>query len=122
MKHPPINLSNKLMKADGSFKKTIDMKIFFLSFKTVVSAIRLDRIEVYVQNFEIGKKSLYMEKQRNKSPGSRVWAKACNAISSRTKYVTFFGGISGVKESLLCLLFFLIPHIKRMMAPLATLI
>ena len=39
---------------------------FFLRFKAVLSAIRFDRKEVYVQNFNLGKKSLYMQKKQKK--------------------------------------------------------
>ena len=62
-----------------------------------------------------------MQKQKIKSPGSCVWAKARNAITSRTKSATSVEGISALQKHLWFLSFH-IPHIERMMAPLAAVI
>ena len=56
-----------------------------------------------------------MQKLKIKYPGSCLWAKARNAISSLTKSATSVEGISTLQKNI-WLLSFHIPHIERMMA------
>ena len=58
---------HKLISSDWLMRKWVLQKE--LRLKAVVSTIQLDRIEVYVQNFELGKNPFTGKTKKNKSPG-----------------------------------------------------